>query len=191
MSTDFYRFVYTAKGRAAAAILLQDQSVLEGIKKDVRWAHKGDAWTAEQLADYLEKRVKVEHLGTTPLRRLSYKNPDPEFAAAFLRKIHLVADQMIRRDRRRQSESRIDYLKNTLQKTANPDHRRGIVNLLMQQEHIQMLANLNEAYAAIIVEPPSSSPGAVWPDEILILAVSILAGFGAGYVIHGLRRERT
>jgi len=93
-----------------------------------------------------------------------------------LRKLHLIADQMIRRDRRKQSQSRIEYLDAMLQKTLNPDHRKGITHLLMQQEHLQMLANLNEAYAAILVEPASASPHTVRPHKVLSLFVGGLIG---------------
>jgi len=187
ISTDFHRFVYTVKGTAVAAILLKDPAVISGIARDGSWSSKADQWTAEELSDYLDRKLRIEHLGTTPLRRLSYKHPDPVFAAAFLRKIHLVADQLIRRDRRRQSESRIKYLTDTLQKTVNPDHRKGIANLLMQQEHIQMLANLDEPYAAIVVEPPAATPKPVWPAKALLLGVFALLGAFAGYLVRAAR----
>ena len=185
-STDFYRFIYTLKGAAAATLLMQDDSVLRGIKQDT----KDPIHTPEELAIYLERHIEIDPLGATPLRRLHYSHPDPEFAAALLRKIHLVADQMIRRDRRRQSQSRIEYLQNALNKTMNPDHRKGITNLLMQQEHIQMLANLDEAYAAIIVEPASASPKPTWPNKPLVLGVFILMGAFLGYLLYIIRRAK-
>lgn len=184
VSTDFHRFVFTIKGPAVAAILLKDSAVLSGIARDGVESSRKDGWSAEELSAYLSKRLRVQHLGATPLRKISYSHPDPAFAAAFLRKIHLVADQLIRRDRRRQSESRIKYLQDSLQGTINPDHRRGIANLLIQQEHIRMLANLDEAYAAIIVEPPASGPKPVWPDRPLLLLLFALAGAGTGYLVH-------
>lgn len=187
VSTDFYRFMYTIQGPAVASILLKDESVLAGIARDGSFTRKADQWTPEELADYLTRKIRIEHLGTTPLRRISYRHPDPVFAAAFLRKIHLVADQLIRRDRRQQSQSRINYLQNTLQKTVNPDHRKGITDLLMQQEHIQMLANLDEPYAAIVVEPPSSTPKPVWPDKSLFFGLFILLGGMIGYFVRMLR----
>ena len=185
-STDFYRFIYTLKGAAAATLLMQDDSVLRGIKQDT----KDPIHTPEELAIYLERHIEIDPLGATPLRRLHYSHTDPEFAAALLRKIHLVADQMIRRDRRRQSQSRIEYLQNALNKTMNPDHRKGITNLLMQQEHIQMLANLDEAYAAIIVEPASASPKPTWPNKPLVLGVFILMGAFLGYLLYIIRRAK-
>lgn len=187
VSTDFYRFIYTIQGSSVAHILLKDESVLAGIARDGTFAASSGQWTPEELSAYLAKYVRVEHLGTTPLRRISYRHPDPVFAAAFLRKIHLVADQLIRRDRRQKSDSRINYLEETLQKTVNPDHRKGIASLLMQQEHIRMLANLDEPYAAIVVEPPSASPRPVWPDRALILSVFTLLGGVAGFVIRTVR----
>jgi hypothetical protein len=187
ISTDFYRFMYTIQGTAVAAILLKDEGVLGGIARDGSWSKHADKWSAEELTDYLVKHIKIEHLGTTPLRRISYSHPDPAFAAAFLRKIHLVSDQLIRRDRRHQSESRISYLEQTLQKTVNPDHRKGITDLLMQQEHIQMLANLDEPYAAIVVEAPSSTPRPVWPDKTLLVAVFAIVGAGFGFLVRKTR----
>ncbi len=183
-SPDFYRIIHTLRGPAAAKILMSDAGVLTHIN-DVR--NEGIT-TSEELAVYLDRYVRVDPLGATPLRKIAYHHPDQEFAAALLRKLHLVADQMIRRDRRRQSQSRIEYLDNMLQKTINPDHRKGITNLLMQQEHIQMLANLNEDYAAIIVEPASASPKPTWPNKPLSYLIGALIGMMAGFVLWSLLR---
>lgn len=177
-STDFYRFIHTLRGPSAAAILIKDRNVLSGINKTL----KNDIETSEELSAYLAKNLRVDPLGATPLRKMIYHHPDRNFAAALLRKIHLVADQMIRRDRRQQSQSRIDYLENSLAKTVNPDHRKGITNLLMQQEHIKMLANLDEAYAAIVVEPASASPKPTWPNKSLVLFVAGVLGLFFGFV---------
>lgn len=183
-STDFYRFVHTLRGTTAAKILIKDEAVLIGINKERDRKIK----RPEELSSYLNRYIRVDPLGATPLRRLSYHHPDPEFAAALLRKLHLVADQMIRRDRRRQSQSRVDYLENALRKTVHPDHRKGITNLLMQQEHIQMLANLDEAYAAIVVEPASSGPKPSWPNKPFTWSIAFLLGSMFGYIIWSLKR---
>lgn len=160
-STDFYRFMHTLRGPSAADILMKDETVMKQFHAD----HPNRFGKPEALAVYLNRHVRVDPLGATPLRRISYHHSNPEFSAALLRKMHIVADQMIRRDRRRQSLSRIEYLDNALSETRNPDHRKVITNLLMQQEHIQMLANLDEAYAAIIVEPAHSSPKPTFPNK--------------------------
>jgi hypothetical protein len=185
ISTDFYRFVYTVQEPAVAAILMKDKKVVAGIREDNRTLRRlpVDKWTPALVSEYFVKKIKVEPLGATALRRLTYNHPNPEFAADLLRKVHLVADQMIRRDRRRQSQSRVDYLKEALGKTNHPDHRKGITDLLMQQEHVQMLANLDEAYAAIVVEPASSSARPVWPRRALILPLFLLMGMAGGFSI--------
>jgi hypothetical protein len=184
VSTDFYRFIHTIRGPSVAEILLSDNGVLSGIR---RGGDLGANEKKEAMAVYLDNRIGIDPLGATPLRRITYYHPDPEFAAAMLRKIHLVADQMIRRDRRRQSQSRIDYLKQSLKKTNNLDHRKGITNLLMQQEHIQMLANLDEPYAAIVVEPAFSTPKPAWPNPYVIGASALLMGLFFGYLIWSFR----
>jgi len=185
-STDFYRFVHTLRGPSVANILIKDDSVLRGINK----SRKEDIKTPAELSIYLKQHIRVDPLGATPLRRINYSHPNPEFASAMLRKLHLVTDQMIRRDRRRQSESRIEYLENALRRTTNPDHRKGITNLLMQQEHIKMLANLDEAYAAIVVEPASTSPKPTWPNKPLVWFSFSFVAIIFGYLVWCLRRPK-
>jgi len=186
VSPDFYRFVHTLRGPSVAKILMTDDAVLNHINK----TRDVDIKTPEELAVYLNRNVRIDPLGATPLRKIKYDHPDQEFASAMLRKLHLVADQMIRRDRRRQSQSRIEYLENMLQKTINPDHRKGITNLLMQQEHIQMLANLNEAYAAIMVEPASSSPKPTWPNKPMSYLIGALIGMMLGFMLWSAVRAK-
>ena len=188
VSTDFYRFVYTARGVAAAEILTKDDAVKQGVADDPRW--DGDEWNAPALSEYLEDAIKVEPLGATPLRRLSYTHPDSTFAVALLRKIHLVADQLIRRDRRKQSQSRVAYLRDVLDKTVHPDHRRGITDLLLQQEHVQMLANLDEPYSAIVVEPASTGARPHWPRAMMAYPAFAVAGLVLGALVFGFMRRR-
>lgn len=181
ISTDFYRFVQIARGPAAAAILLKDAAVKKRLGARVHGS-------PDYLAEYMGRHVDIQPVGATPLRKMTYYHPDKEFAAAFLRKIHLVADQMIRRDRRKTAQARIAYLTGSLNKTANPDHRRIITGLLMQQEHILMLANLDEAYAAIVVEPAAASAKPMWPDRPMLLAGFAFIGAFSGYLFWAWRR---
>ncbi len=184
-STDFYRFTHTLRGPSVSNILMLDKNVLSNINEKRKQAIA----TQEELALYLGKHLRIDPLGATPLRKITYHHHNADFSAAMLRKLHLVADQMIRRDRRKQSQSRIDYLNEALTKTTNPDHRRGITNLLMQQEHVQMLANLDEAYSAIIVEPASHSPKPVWPNKSLTYFMALSIGAFLGFFIWSLWRR--
>jgi len=188
VSTDFHRFMYTLTGPSASAVLLKDDTILKGL--DAEGGQVRLDWNPSLLSAYLVRRVRIEPMGASPLRRLSYSHQDPKIAAEMLRKIHLVSDQMIRRDRRRHAQNRIDYLKKSLTQTMDPDHRKGITNLLMQQEHVQMLANLDEAYAAIVVEPASSSPRPEWPKGQYILPAFILIGMVLGYLAATVRVSR-
>ena len=177
-STDFYRFTHTLRGPSVAKILMLDKNVLSKINETLKEPIKSE----QAFALYLNKTLRIDPLGASPLRKITYHHADADFSAAMLRKLHLVADQMIRRDRRKQSQSRIDYLNEALAKNSNPDHRRGITNLLMQQEHVKMLANLDEAYSAIIVEPASHSPKPVWPNKPLVYFMAVLLGGFMGFM---------
>lgn len=183
VSTDYYRFIHTLRGPSVADILMKDKSVVDGIDP-------GEEWTREKLADYLDRRIKIEPLGATPLRQIAYQHPDQEFASMLLRKVNFVADQLIRRDRRRQSQNRVEYLETSLNTTRNPDHRKIITNLLMQQEHIQMLANLDEPYAAIVVEPAATGPKPYWPKPALFYPAGLLLGGFIGFLIWSMTGAR-
>lgn len=182
ISTDFYRFVQTARGPSVADILLKDDSIRRSLPDSV-------LESPSSLSAYMMRNMDIQPVGATPLRRMTYLHTDADFAAAFLRKAHLVADQMIRRDRRHMAQSRIRYLTDALNRTANPDHRRIITGLLMQQEHILMLANLDEPYAAIIVEPAASSAKPVWPDIPVTFGGLALIGALIGYVLSFWKRK--
>lgn len=181
ISTDFYRFIQTARGPSVATILLKDETVRAQMIGEVQTS-------PDYLADYMARYVDIQPVGATPLRKMTYYHPDKNFAAAFLRKIHLVSDQLIRRDRRRMAQARIKYLTQSLEKNTNPDHRRIITGLLMQQEHILMLANLDEPYAAIIVEPAASSARPAWPDIPMTIGGFALMGAFGGFAVWLWRR---
>ena len=52
-----------------------------------------------------------------------------------------------------------------------------------------MLANLDEAYAAIVVEPASHSPKTVWPNKPLMYFVGGALGFFLGFLIWNLFKK--
>lgn len=186
---DFMRFENKFNASSVAGLLLEDARVEEGLFGDRAFIFlDGESdWTPEALSRYLQRRVKLEPVGNTPLRKLVYMHPDRAFAMYMLGRIHHITDTLIRQNIRLETQERIEYLQDALTRTANPDHRRALADLLMEQERLRMMVSMDQPYAASIVEPPSAGLRADWPDLLLIFPAFILVGCLAGFLFYGAR----
>ena len=77
-STDFYRFMHTLRGTAVSSILLKDEVILSRLNKEV----SEPIQKPESLSAYLSKKVRIDPLGATPLRRISYRRRLPRSGAS-------------------------------------------------------------------------------------------------------------
>jgi uncharacterized protein involved in exopolysaccharide biosynthesis len=82
------------------------------------------------------------------------------------------------------------YLKDVLDKTSHPDHRRALTALLMEQEHLLMMLAMDEPFAAILAEPPAASVRPWWPRKSLIFAGFAFAGALIGFAMTRSRDPR-
>lgn len=186
---NFEQFQTVAGGASAASLLLRSEEITRGLSRDQAFSFVTPerAWSAAKLADYIGRRVVFEPVGETAQRRMRYMHPDPEFAALFLQRIHAIADGLIRYNTRREVNGRIDYLRAELEKARNPEHRRALADLLMEQERLRMLVSIDQPYAAAVVEPAFVSAAMRWPDAALTFPVFACAGALAGFAIFSLR----
>lgn len=190
VNQNFERFQTVASGAAAASLLLRSEEIVRGLSKDraFRFSKPESGWNSAKLAEYIGRRVSFDPIGETSLRRMRYMHPDREFAAVFLQRLHSIADGLIRYNTRREVNGRIDYLRGELEKTRNPEHRRALADLLMEQERLRMLVSIDQPYAAVVVEPAFVVSGLRWPDAALIFPVFACAGALAGFAVFSLRR---
>lgn len=189
-SSDFMRFEKILREPSVAARLIDDRYVTDGIGRDrpFLFMRAPEINTSEKLAAYLEEHVKVEPVGNTPMRRLSYGHPDSQFAVVLLQKLYHAGDELIRSEMREKSSRRVAWLGQTLKDTQNPEHRRVLASLLSQQEQIRMVLDLDEPYAALVAEPPAAGNRAVWPRKAVVLPFGLLIGMVLAYALYGVRR---
>ncbi len=177
-SADFVRFEKIVTGRAVAEILFRSAKIREGVARDRRFRFEGGAGVASPaaLADYLARTVRVDPVGATDLRRISYEHPEPGFAEFLLASLHAAADGTIRDQARRQAAERRDYLETAMASNPNPDHRRALTTLLMREEEVAMMIAMDQPYAAALAEAPAASARPVWPRRALFFPVFVLVG---------------
>ena len=185
-SSDFLRFETIHDGPSVAQILLAQEDVVRGIAQDRRFVFTApfyEEWMPSLLSEYLHKKLTLEPVHGTSLRRLSYHHPNPEFAKYLLDGVHMVADALIRKNVKEEAGGRIAYLDGQIQNAKNPEHRRALTTLMMEQERLLMLASLDQPYAASIVEPASASPKPVWPNIPLLFSALSFAGAAIGVLV--------
>lgn len=184
-SSEFLRFENMLRGPGVAAVLLKDKRIVDGVVKNKPFifsaAKRAD--TAQELSDIFMDEVVIEPVGNTPLRRVFIDTAQPEFGVYLMNQIYNQTDALIRDAIEQQAQSRAVYLRETLGKVSNPDHRRALTSLLMEQEHIQMILAADEPYAAMIVEQASISSRPVWPRRTLILAGFAFVGMILMFVL--------
>ncbi len=188
-SADFAWFEHIVRGPSVAARLLAEPAIRAGLAHDREFSFQkaNIPQSAEELSGWLEKRVAVEPMGSTPLRRITYDHPDRIFARTMLQAMADSADAIIREQMKAKADKRIAWLRGTIERTQNPDYRRALAALLMEQEQMRMMLALDEPYAARIAEPPSASARPAWPRRALFLPVFALCGLILGMAAHGVR----
>ncbi|MGH1455915.1 MAG: hypothetical protein ACRBDI_03960 [Alphaproteobacteria bacterium] len=190
-SAAFLQFEHIYSGVSVASILLNDKAVMARIDMDrvFEFSSPEKEWTPEALSEYLRHHVVLASVSGTPLRSLVYYHPDKEFARDFVGRVHRIADEIIRARVLREASERIEYLDKALGRSQNPDHRRNLTALLMEQERIKMLVSLDQPYAARVVEFPYVSAISRWPDPYFIYPVFFFMGLFLGFVIYGVRHH--
>lgn len=188
-SSDFQRFQNIYAGASVASRLLKDSKILSGLKIDQRFkfSEPQAQWSAEELGAYIEKRVMLEPVSTTAMKRMRYLHVNSDFAKYFLHAIHKTTDELIRERLNKSASARVQYLKETVRNTSNPEHRRALTTLLLEQERLRMLVSIEAPYAASIVEPPAISPKVAWPSGALTILAFISSGALVGFIVFGVR----
>lgn len=187
----FLRFENSFFGSRVAGILLKNTEVMDGLAKDGAFIFSGGKKPkdAQELADYIKKRVKIEPVSGTPLRKLIYLHPDPVFAARFLSHIYAVTDELIRAQTLKEVQARAAYLDETIAQTGDAEHRRVLTDILMAQERIRMLVSIDQPFSAAIIEPPSTLPRTAWPQTLFIVPLFVMLGALTGFVLYGVRHH--
>jgi len=188
----FTRFQALYDGVSVAEILLRDPQIVAALENEqaFRFSNTEAEWDAAKLAAYIDDRVWLDAFGETPLREMKYRHADAEFAAYFLQKIHRVSDQLIRGDLRGQVDERIAYIERVIARSMNPDQRRAMTELLMEQERFKMMVSMDAPVAAQVIEKASASVKPVWPSLYLLYFGFMALGMFLGYIVSGFVQQK-
>lgn len=180
---EFIRFEQSLRGVAVSNLLFRMDNIVSKVEEGAVWRGSSkDISTPEVLSLILQKNIRIEPIGTTASRKITYRHPDPEFAVKLLVLMRKVDDQIIRTSVKSETETKIEWLKSEFGKTLNPDHRTALVQLLMSEERRRMLLSLDTPYAVNVVEEASASPRPVIPNHPFIVLVMGMVGCICGAI---------
>ncbi len=187
---DFIKFEQVLREATVAGILSRYAGILEQVGQDKIFRFQADkSVSAQELSAYLLRHVKIQPVGNTESRVISYAHPDPAFAVKLLGHLHTIADETIRQKTAADIEERVTWLKKELNESANPDHREALTLLLLAQERRRMLVAMDQPFAAEIVEPAAASARADWPKAPLMIVAGLFCGLLAGFTLASLRQR--
>ena len=181
-SIEFLTFENTLQTQRIAQSLKQNSAITEQLFPDMPAT---DVSTAK-IRDYLQKEIAIIPVGTTPLRRIVFYHTDPSFAAAFLQMLYDRTEGLMKQDVKERANHILENLDQALRETRSPDHREALVAMLKEQEHLKMLASVDTAYAARVIEPPVTTPKPVRPNGYILFPFLMIAGAFIGYISHFL-----
>ena len=101
-------------------------------------------------------------------------------------RLHETADGLIQYGLRKEVNERIAYLQKAMAEVRNPDHRRALTDLLMEQERLKMMVSIDQPYAAAMVEPSAISATPAWPDTTLVFLAFGVAGAFLGFIVFSI-----
>lgn len=147
---------------------------------------------APALAGALRRQVTIAPVGTGPMRRVTFRHRDRDYALFALRRLAQAADAHLKAEAARRAQVQIDHIRGRLAGNAlSKEHAAALARLQADEERVLMALGVDLPYAADAVEPPHAAALPDWPDALLTIGVSGLAGvFGAVFLIGAaLRRD--
>ncbi len=179
----FERFSQIYALPSMSALLLGQDGVENGIRKD-----RVFSFSVQSIGfDYFKRKVRIEPVSGTKFKRLYYFHPDPEFAVRLISLVHSMTDEHIRRSVLKETNERISYLNEAMSRSVNPEHRRTLAGLMMEQERVRMMVSLDQPFSASVIEPAFVSSQPKWPDPFVIYPVFLFVSLLLGYVVYGFR----
>lgn len=162
------------------------------IKRVFRRISGQEAWlppTPLTFAENLRRRLRIEGIGSSPMRRLILRDSDPEFAKNLLENLARHADDMIRTNEAHRTTTEIQYLRAALARETLTDHRRLLVGMLATQEQRAMMIRVDLPFAAEIIQKPHASAVPDWPPVGLSLVLGALLGAIVGVIVAAVKER--
>jgi len=132
---------------------------------------------------FLRANLEITPSDNGAVRYLELSGEDPATARELLLRLYGAADLSIRQAALQRTSQQIAFLDSRLRTLAVAEHRAALTELLSEQEKRLMLLQIDQPYAARVVDPPLVPRLPIWPRPLMTLGVSGLIAFTLWLVI--------
>ncbi len=143
------------------------------------WSDPSD----EELVEFLKEEVAIAQVGDTAMLQLSFSHEDPAFASAVLNWLHAEADTLLREEAREQALQQVAYARERLASVTVSDYRTMMLSLLGEEEKKLLLIEGAGPYAALVVDPATSSDQPTFPKPVIFLVAAVILGGSVGLAL--------
>jgi uncharacterized protein involved in exopolysaccharide biosynthesis len=135
------------------------------------------------LARFLRSKIQVQQIGNTPLRRIVYRHPDPEFAKLLLNRLYATTERQLRAIAVTGNARMIEEYERMARATSDLEHKRSLWATLIGHEQFAMMMNVDLPLAADLMEAASCDVLPDNPDPAIVLPIAFAAGLVLGLVL--------
>ena len=190
-SRKFVKHLLTFEGVATSIMAPKsyDYSSKELILDSEIYDTKTNTWKGEPKKDgsvepsyldvygvYMEDVVSISQDKGTGFIIISVKHLSPYFANEFLNLIITEANSSLRNKDLGESTQALNYLQSQLAEVSLVELRESINTLIESQLEIQMMANINEDYILVEIDPPYVPEKSISNNKTLIVIFSTILG---------------
>ncbi|WP_158045841.1 hypothetical protein [Skermanella pratensis] len=184
------RRVFERMWDADAGIWVPDNSPMPRLRRFFNGLVGRIPWTepdARTLVRYLQKEVRIQQVGITPLRRITYRHADPEFARLLLNRLYATTERQLRSMAVRDNGRMIGEISRKIGITQDLGHVQALRSLLIAHERFAMMMDVDLPLAANLVQPAMAEAVPDTPDPVIVVAIAVAAGFVAGLCLVFIR----
>lgn len=132
------------------------------------------------LAQHLNGAIVMTPIRDTGIRRISYRNSNPDLALYILRTVYNEADDMLRADDQIIAVQRKEYIQGRLAIEPLEENQKVLLGMLAGVEQSLMFLDNDLPYAARVLEPPKVSSSPVYPQMTSVFAPPIIISLSLG-----------
>lgn len=144
---------------------------------------------AEDMQEFLQKRMSVSTDRKRPVLTVSILHKDPEYGKELLRRAWSETDQRMKQASLARSTANIDYLTRRLAETQTMEYRLYLNTVMSQEEKRRMTTSSSLPYVAEPFGAPVASVRPVSPNILLALVSGSLVGLFLAFGIMIVRRR--
>ena len=169
---------------------IRPKGPVTSLRYFLNWVFGQPAWTEpsnHELAGYLKSKFILEQERDTRVITISYVHVSRSFAEELLSISIQTADAILREEEMARNAARHAHLERRLAAEVRQTNRTLVSKLLLDAEQRLMLASVDPAFGARVIDGPTSASKPYSPNVLINLLFAAIVGFMTGVAVIVIR----